>query len=169
MKQPYKEADMARILNISWSAVIIATLVFFAIGFVWYGFLFEAQWLASEGITQADAEARMEDTGMDKWLFFALLITFAQAIGVLMVLHPAGAKRLTASLKAAFWLVITVVLPVLTYACVYSGYSLSGYMIDFGHMALGYLAMAAVYVGFRGKNKSAHRRYSIDWRPLESP
>lgn len=144
---------MPTIFNTNWIAVILATFVFFAIGFVWYGFLFEAQWLAAEGITQAEAEARMADTGMGQWLFFALLITFAQAIGVLMVLHLAGAKRLAASLKTAFWLVITVVAPVLAYACVYSGYSLSGYMIDFGHMLLGYLGMATVYSVFRSKGK----------------
>ena len=70
-----------------------------------------------------------------------------------MVLHLAGAKRLAASIKTTFWLVITEVAPVLAYACVYSGYSLSGYMIDFGHMLLGYLGMAAVYSVFRSKGK----------------
>jgi len=126
---------------------------FFIIGAIWYGFLFEAQWLAAEGITEAEADAKMAETGMGKWLFFALLITFAQAIGVLMVLHKAGAKRLPASIKIIFWVLITIVAPLMAYACVYSGYSLTGYLVDIGHLSIGYLAMAAIYAVFRGKDK----------------
>jgi len=145
---------MPKIFNTSWLAVLLATLAFFILGAIWYGGLFEAQWLAAEGMTQAEAEAKMAETGMGKWLFFALLITFAQAIGVLMVLHKAGAKRLAACLKTTFWLVVTIVAPLIAYACVYSGYSLTGYMVDMGHLFLGYLIMAAIYALFRGKDKA---------------
>ena len=143
---------MPRIMNTSWLAVIIATLVFFAIGAVWYSALFEAQWLAAAGMTKAEADAAMAETGMGKWLFFALLITLAQAIGILMVLNHAGAKRLKACLRVTFWLVVTVVAPLLAYACVYSGYSLTGYLVDLGHLFVGYMACAAIYSMFRGKD-----------------
>lgn len=143
---------MPKIFNTSWLAVILATIAFFALGAVWYGMLFEAAWLAAEGITAEIAEARMAETGMGKWLFFALLITLGQAIGLLMVLHLAGAKRLPASLKYTFWLVVTIVAPILAYANVYSAYSLSGFLIDAGHLMIGYLIMAAIYAGFRGKD-----------------
>jgi|GEM_PF-432161 len=144
---------MPKIFNTSWLAVLLATLVFFIIGAIWYGFLFESQWLAAEGITKEVADARMAEMGMGKWLFFALLITLGQAIGVLMVIHLAGAKRMAACLKWVFWLLITIVAPLMAYACIYGGYPLSGYMIDIGHLAIGYLAMAAIYAAFRGKDK----------------
>lgn len=143
---------MPKIFGTSWLAVILATLAFFALGAVWYGMLFEAQWLEAAGMTAAQAEAAMAETGIGKWLFFALLITFGQAIGLLMVLHHVGAKRFPACLKTAFWLVITIVAPVLAYASVYQGYSLTGFLIDFGHMLLGYALMAFVYALFRGKD-----------------
>jgi len=142
---------MPKIFNTSWLAVIAATLAFFIFGALWYGFLFEEAWLAAEGITAEIADARMAETGMAQWLFFALLITLGQAIGLLMVLQIAGAKRLPACLKYAFWLVVTIVGPVLAYASVYSGYPLSGILIDFGHMLIGYLIMAAIYAAFRGR------------------
>jgi len=142
---------MPKIFNTSWLVVIAATVAFFLFGGLWYGLLFEDAWLAAEGITQDIAEARMAETGMVQWLLFAVLITFGQAIGLLMVLHIAGAKRLPTSLKYAFWLVVTIVGPVIAYACVYTGYPLSGFLIDFGHMLIGYLIMAGIYAAFRGR------------------
>ncbi len=104
-------------------------------------------------MSAAQADAAMAETGMLKWLVFALLITFAQAIGVLMVIHKAGAKRLPACLSTTFWLLVTMVAPLLAYACIYSGYSLTGYLVDLGHHVVGFMAMAAVYAAFRGKGK----------------
>ncbi len=143
---------MPKIFNTSWLAVILATVVFFALGAIWYGPIFSEAWMEAEGITQEIANARLEEMGMAQWFIAALLLTLGQAIGVLMVIHLAGAKRLPACLKAAFWLVVTIVAPILAYACVYGGYPLSGYLIDLGHLLIGYLLMAAIYAAFRGKD-----------------
>ncbi|MEM7730441.1 MAG: DUF1761 domain-containing protein [Pseudomonadota bacterium] len=142
---------MPKIFNTSWLAVILATIAFYALGAIWYGVLFSDAWMAAEGLTQETADALMAETGMASWLGFSLLITLAQAIGLLMVLHLAGATRLATSLRYAFWLVVTVVLPVVAYASVYTGYPWNGFLIDAGHMLLGYLIMAAVYAAFRGR------------------
>ena len=41
--------------------------------------------------------------------------------------------------------------PLMAYGCVYNGYSLSGILVDYSHILLGYLAMAAIYARFRRK------------------
>ncbi len=41
---------------INWLAVIAASVVGFAIGFVWYGPLFGKSWMASVGMTEEDAQ-----------------------------------------------------------------------------------------------------------------
>lgn len=143
---------MPRIFNTNFLAVILATIVFFVIGAIWYGVLFEAQWLEAAGMTAAEAEAQMEKTGMAAWLFWALLITLAQAIGVLMVIHKNGAKRMKACLETTFWVLVTLVAPILAYASIYMGLSLTGFLIDFGHLSIGYLSCAAIYALFRGKD-----------------
>lgn len=74
-------------------------------------------------------------------------------MGVLWVVNLGGAKRLPACLKIAFWLFIMIAAPLLAYACLYGGYSLSGILVDYGHILIGYLAMAAIYAAFRGKDK----------------
>lgn len=144
---------MPKIFNTSWLAVILATIVFFMFGWIWYGPVFGETWMGIEGITEADAQARLDEMGMAVWLVTALLITIGQAIGVLMVIHLAGAKRLPACLKTIFWLVVTIAAPILGYASLYGGYPLNGFLIDLGHMLIGYLIMAAIYAAFRGKDK----------------
>lgn len=141
---------MPKIFGTSWLAVIIATVVFYLIGFLWYGFLFPDIWLAASGMTEAEAMARNEEMGAMMFVW-GLLISLGQAVGVLMVIHLAGAKRVTAALKWTFWLVVTIVMPILAYASLYSGYSLNGYLVDASHLLVGYLAMAAIYAAFRGK------------------
>lgn len=143
---------MPKLFNTSLIAVLIATLVFFAIGAVWYGPLFEAQWLNAAGMTQEQAQAHMTQMGIPIWLFWALLITAAQAIGVLMVIHKNGAKRMKACLETTFWVLITLVGPVLAYTSIYQGLSLTGFLIDFGHLFIGYMTCAAIYALFRGKD-----------------
>jgi len=114
--------------------------------------LFSDAWAVATGITSERSEALMAEMGIAGWLFWALLITLGQAIGLLMVLHLAGASRMITSLKYAVMLVVMIVGPVLAYACVYQGYSLHGYLIDFGHMLIGFIIMAAIYAGFRGRD-----------------
>ena len=43
--------------------------------------------------------------------------------------------------------------PLLAYACLYGGYSAAGILVDYGHILVGWLAMAAIYALFRGKDK----------------
>jgi len=142
---------MPKIMNTSWLAVLLATIAFYMVGFICYGFLFEAQWLEASGMTAEQVEASMADKG-GMVLVWGLLITLAQAIGVLYVIHLAGAKRLGACLKAVFWLFVTIAAPLLAYACLYGDYTLTGILIDYGHIFVGYMAMAAVYSLFRGKD-----------------
>ena len=142
---------MPKIFNTSWLAVILATFVYFGLGAIWYGPLFGEAWMDGTGITEEIAQASYEEKGAMMWVG-AILLTLGQAIGVLMVLQHVGAKRLAASLKAAFWLTVTIAWPILAYATVWQTIPLSGFLIDAGHMLVGYLMMAGIYSRFRGKN-----------------
>ena len=143
---------MPKIFNTSWLSVILATVAFYMVGFIWYGFIFQEAWLSAAGMSLEESEAMAKSQGAMMFVW-GLLVTLGQAIGVLMVLHLAGAKRLPACLKTVFWLVVTIVAPLLAYASLYQGYSLNGYLIDLSHILIGYLAMAGIYAAFRGKDK----------------
>ena len=143
---------MPRIFNTSWAAVLLATLAFYMVGFVWYGFLFQDLWLASSGMTEEQTMAIAENKGAMMFVW-GLLLTLAQALGLLWVLNLAGAKRLAASLKITFWLFVMIAAPLLAYTCLYGTYPLEGILMDYGHILLGWLAMGAIYAAFRGKDK----------------
>lgn len=143
---------MPKIFNTSWLAVLLATLVFYLIGFAWYGFIFQDIWLAASGMTLEQTEAMAQAQGAMMFVW-GLLITLAQALGLLWVINLAGAKRLPKCLSIAFWLFLMIAAPLLAYACLYGGYSLTGILVDYGHILAGYLAMASIYAMFRGKDK----------------
>lgn len=143
---------MPKIFNTSWLAVLLATIVFYMIGFAWYGFLFQDVWLAASGMTleQTEAMAAAQGPMMFVW---GLLLTIAQALGLLWIINLAGAKRLPKCLSIAFWLFLMIAAPLMAYACLYGGYSLQGILVDYSHILLAYLVMAAIYAAFRGKDK----------------
>ncbi len=142
---------MPKIFNTSWLAVIIATLVFYMIGFAWYGFIFQDVWLAASGMTLAETEAMAEAKGPMMFVW-GLLITVAQALGILWVINLAGAKRLPKCLSIAFWLFVMIAAPLMAYNCLYGGYSLHGILVDYSHILIGWLAMGGIYAAFRGKD-----------------
>jgi hypothetical protein len=142
---------MPKIFNTSWLAVVLATIVFYLIGFAIYGFLFADVWLAASGMTEAEIEAMAQAQGAMMFVW-GILITIAQALGLLWIINLAGASRLSTCLSIAFWLFAMIAAPLLAYACLYGGYSLPGILVDYGHILVGYLAMAAIYAVFRGKD-----------------
>ena len=54
---------MPKIFNTSWLTVLLATIVFYLIGFTVYGILFQDIWLAASGMTQAQTEALAQAQG----------------------------------------------------------------------------------------------------------
>jgi len=143
---------MPKIFNTSWLAVIIATAAFYMIGFAWYAVLFQDIWLAASGMTLAETEAMAEAQGPMMFVW-GILITLAQALGLLWVIDRMGAKRLPKCLEIAFWMFLMFAAPLLAYSCLYGGYSLSGILVDYGHILVGWLVMALIYALFRGKDR----------------
>lgn len=141
---------MPKIFNTSWLAVILGTIAFYMTGFVWYAFLFQDIWLAASGMTLAETEAMAAAQGPMMFVW-GIFITFAQALGLLWVINQAGATTLGGCLKIAFWLFVMIGAPLLAYQCLYDGYSLQGILVDYGHILLGWFAMAVIFSLFRGK------------------
>ena len=94
---------MPRIFGTSWLAVILATIGFYMVGFVWYAFLFQEAWLTASGMTREETEIMAEAQGPMMFVW-GLLITLAQAIGLLWIINLADAKGLSKCLEVAGWL-----------------------------------------------------------------
>lgn len=143
----FGDCNMMKIFNTSWLAVLLAALAFYIVGISWYGFFFQEIFLAASGISAAEMEANSSPMMM----VWGVIITIAQALGLLWIIDKSGAKGLSACLSTAFWLFTMIAAPLLAYRCVYESYSLSGTLVDYSHILLGYLAIAAIYAFFRGR------------------
>ena len=142
---------MPKIFGSSLIAILLATIAFYMLGFLWYGFLFADSWMHLTGITEVEATVRSEQLGAMMYVW-GLLITLAQVLGIAAVLNWAGATRLLTCVKIAVMIAIMIVLPVLGYGMLYQGVSIHLVGIDFLHLLLGYVLVAAVLSFFRSND-----------------
>ena len=140
---------MPKLFGNSILSLILATIAFYMLGFMWYGFLFADSWMHLTGITEADALAKNEEMGAMMYVW-GILITLAQVIGLAAVLNWAGASRLFTCVKIAVILAVLLVLPVISYGAIYEGVSIHLVGIDFLHLLIGYALVAAILSFFRG-------------------
>lgn len=142
---------MPKIFGTNILGILLATVAFFMVGFVFYGLLFVDEWMATNKLAQADADAYAAKMGAMMYVW-GLLITLIQVLGIAYVLNHAGASKLLTCAKIGAMLAILFTLPVLAYDHLYAGKSLMGLEIDFGHVLIGYVVAAAVLSFFRGKD-----------------
>lgn len=142
---------MPKIFNTSWLAVILATLAFYMVGFAIYGFLFQDAWLTAAGLTEEQAQAVANSKGSMMFVW-GLLITLAQALGVLWLIDRVGAIGVGRCLGTVFWAFVMLGAPLLAYAVLYQGYGDAGILIDYAHILIGWSIMAFIYAMFRGKD-----------------
>ena len=65
-------------------SLVLATIAFYMLGFLWYSFLFVDQWMHLTGITATDALVRGEQLGAMMYVW-GLLITLAQVLGTTLI------------------------------------------------------------------------------------
>lgn len=125
----------------NWIAVIVAALVAFAVGGIWYGPLFGKAWMAEVGFTEEDAK----DSNM-ALLFggtIALNLISAVFLGHLLA-HFDPAPRQT--MMIATGIALGFVIPSLAVNYMYNRKSMRLFLIDAGYYLGVFAAMGAVFV-----------------------
>ncbi len=115
-------------LNVNWPVVIVATVVVYLFGWLWYGMLFEAQW---EALTAVTVES--DDWGAMLWGVPATLLTMI-GLGWLIgrdSTWPAGLK--TGLMAGVFFAVTTS-----SFAYIYEGANPGLILIDWGHLLIAF-------------------------------
>ena len=139
---------MPNLNNTSLIGLILATLAFYMVGFLWYGILFDAPWMEMAGMTEAEALARNTELGAMMFVY-GLLITLAQVIGLNWLIDKAGAYGVQSCIAVALMVATFIALPVMLYAWLYEGDSFRGDILDLGHLSVGYGLAALVLSVFR--------------------
>jgi hypothetical protein len=134
--------------GINWVGVVVALIVGQVIGFLWYGMIFEEQWMALSGVTAADVEAGPS-------MALGVVNQLVVAIGLAWLINKTGAATLvggaTAGLLAGFFFAATAT----AQNFIYGGADTGLIPIDIGYLLVAYTAMGAVIGGLKLGARSA--------------
>ncbi len=131
---------MPKILGLNLVPVLVATLVFWMLGYLWYGVLFMAPWMAGHGLTADQAGA------FDIYMAGGILITLMQVIGIGLVLKWKGAADLADAVKTVLLIWVFLALPIIMYAYLYlPAHNSTLLMIDAAHLLVGWVVPAVVF------------------------
>jgi hypothetical protein len=122
--------------GINWAGVVAAVIVGQVIGFLWYGMLFDEQWMALSGVSPNEGEAT---TSMALGVVNQLVL----AVGLSWLINKAGTASLvggatTGGLAGVFFALTTAAL-----GFIYGGQNTGLIPIDFGYLLISYAAMGA--------------------------
>jgi hypothetical protein len=65
--------------NINWLAVLVAAIAYFAVGAIWYSFLFRNTWIKSSGVNMNDPHAKSGVAGI---MFTSFILMVIASIGL---------------------------------------------------------------------------------------
>ena len=136
---------MPNINGTSVLGILLASIGFYFIGFLWYGFIFMEKWMTLQGLPM-DGEMQVMP------MIWGFVITVIQVIGINYVLHQSGAKVLSTCAKIAAILGFLLAVPFASYASIYAGAPLELFMIDASHLLVGYVVAGVILSAFRGKD-----------------
>jgi Protein of unknown function (DUF1761) len=158
---------MPRVAGLNLVAVLVATVAFYLVGMVIYGFTLMEMWanetLKNHGLLQPNSPALSGQELMAKLgeipgslsegMAYGLgfLLTLVTTTGIALVLNMTRPASLGAALGRAFVLWLCFGAMTLTYNVIYSSESTTIYMIDLMHLFLGYHLAAAVLFLMDGK------------------
>lgn len=131
---------MPRLMGVNLLGVLLAAIVMFFLGFVFYGLLFTDYWMTARGYT-----ADMFEGQSGIWMGIGFVIELVLALGIGWVMKAKGASSLGAAIGVGIALAILFGFPMLAYEFAYGAYhSVPGLMVDWGHTLVAFIGGAAV-------------------------
>lgn len=125
--------------------IIVASIAFYIVGFLWYGVIFSDAWMAAQGLTPEDAKGESP-----AWMALGFVITVMQVIGLAMVLKWKGDTALTAAATTAAILCVLIAVPMALYDYIYlPRHDATLTMIDASHLLVGWVVSAAILTRFK--------------------
>jgi hypothetical protein len=124
---------------INWLALLVATVVKFVLGFVWFGLIFGKQWQSLTGVSEASMKA-----GMVKAMVTDFVTSFIMAWVLVHAVHYAGATTWGMGAGVGFfnWLGF-IGAPTLA-ALMYEKRPLKLWVINNAYMLIALLIMGAI-------------------------
>ena len=131
---------MPRIAGVNLVAVLVAAVVVYFVGFLWYGLLFSSMWMAGHGYTEA-----MFEGNSPLWMAAGFIIPVVLCFGLAWHMKQKGITRTDTAIMYGVWLSLLIGVPLMAYNFVYSpGHSLDVFLIDASHTVVSIIAACAV-------------------------
>lgn len=125
--------------------ILVASVLFYLVGFLWYGVLFMEAWMAANGLVADDAAGQSPI-----YMLGGFLITVMQVVGLAIILKWRGVTGIADAVKAALLLWALLALPFTMYAYLYvPAHDATLLMIDASHLLVGWTVAAAALAQFK--------------------
>lgn len=153
---------MEKKLQINWLAVIVAALVYFALGAIWYGPIFGEAWVQGAfNMSMSEFETYMSATmqsGMASPAFnyiITFLLQFATAFVLWVILFISQSLNMGKAILVAviFWFAFNVAPGMIEY--LFDQSSTAVFMIHKGYHLVGYVLIAVILVLWKPKTLRA--------------
>ena len=131
--------------KLNWLGIIVATVVAFFVGFLWYGVLFQARWMELTGVTG-------ESDPM--WMLLGLVQTFVTMVGLGWFIARDGSSGWMAGLKIGLVAGVCFALMTSAYGFIYQTSPMGLLPIDWSHLLVVYAVGGAIIGGLRMKPKA---------------
>jgi hypothetical protein len=133
--------------KLNWPGVLVATIVAFFVGFLWYGVIFEAQWKTLTGVTG--------EGGDPLWMLLGLLQTFVTMVGLGWFIAREGSAGWKGGAKIGLAACVFFALMTSAYNFIYQTSDIRLLPIDWSHLLVVYLLGGAIIGGLKLGKKAA--------------
>lgn len=131
---------MPKVLGLNLVGVLVASVAFFLLGWLWYGMVFSDAYMAELGIPASAAEE-----GNPMTYILGFIITVLQVVGIGLAMKWKDAAGLGGAVTTAVILWIVFAVPFSAYSYLYgAAHSETLFMIDAGHLLVGWVISAIV-------------------------
>jgi hypothetical protein len=131
----------------NWISVLVAVVVLQVLGFLWYGLIFSAPWMAE--MQAVGLSIDMSSGNQTQSMILGIVVTVVMVLGLSWLTQRLGAHTLQTGVTAGFyaWLFFSLTTQVLEY--VYMGFTPKLMAINAGYQLLSFLLAGAVLGGLR--------------------
>ena len=127
--------------QLNWLAILVSAVAYFALGAIWYSFLFRNSWIRLTGVKMDDPNAKKGVAGI---MVTSFLLIFICTIGIAIVLSRVGATSWMSGVKVGLVAGICFCTTAISNSYLYEQRPAGLHMINCGYNIVGCLVAGII-------------------------
>ena len=132
--------------QINWLSVIIGAIGYFALGAIWYSFLFKEKWIKYTGFDMTANDARK---GAAAIMFGSFVMMFVSSVAIAFLAYRIGMWGFMSGIKLGLLTGVCFAFTSIAINMLYEKKPAGLYFINGGYQILGNIIAAVIIVGWR--------------------